>query len=95
MSLQRPLEEARSEFQVLQNSPVTDNRNDLPLPSPLQMAGITAEGIKKRKRKHREDVEGEQNPNRRFKCLHCNDQNRSFFKHGLVSHLCVFRFLAH
>ena len=57
--------------------------------------GIIMEGIKKQKWKHGEDEEGEQNPNSWFKYLHCNNQNRSFFKHGLESHLCIFRFLAH
>ena len=84
MSLQRPLEDTRSEFQVLHNPHVTDS-------SPLQTVGIPVDRINKRKRKHRDDAKGEQNPNRRFKCLHCHDQNRSFFKHGLEHHLCVFR----
>lgn len=87
VSLQRPFEDARSEFQVLQNCHTIRN-NDLHL-DPSEAVGITTEGTKKQKRKHREDKEGERNPKRRFKCLHCNDWNRSFFRHGLENHLCV------
>jgi hypothetical protein len=83
MSLQRPLEDARAEFQVLRGS-----HNDALHLDPSQPTRTT-EGARTRKRKHREDVTDEQNPNRRFKCLHCKNENRSFFKHGLQHHLCV------
>jgi len=87
VSLQRPFEDARSEFQAVQNCHTIRN-DDLHL-DPSEAVGITAESTKKQKRKHREDKEGERNPKRRFKCLHCNDGSRSFFKHGLENHLCV------
>jgi len=85
MSLQRPLENARFEFQDVQSSHTVHGGGFGVDPS--QTAGSTVGRIRTRKRKHTKDAPD--NHNRRFKCLHCNNENRLFFKHGLEAHLCV------
>jgi ribosomal protein L37AE/L43A len=47
----------------------------------------TTLGVMAGKRKHREDNDGEENPKRKYRCIHCKDPKRSFFDHGFKGHL--------
>jgi hypothetical protein len=76
MSLQRPLEVNRSGFQMSQT---VIGRSKAESSDDVEVRG--------RKRKHREDSEGDLNPKRRFKCVYCNNEKRSFFDHGFRGHL--------
>jgi hypothetical protein len=78
-SLQRPLEDSRSAFGEPE---VANPQANLALSNPSsEIPGGT------RKRKHKEDGDGGQNPRRWLKCLRCNNKERSFFEHGFRSHL--------
>jgi hypothetical protein len=75
MSLRRPLEENRLEFQQVEASNAAKEANEHHAQA------------KATKRKHREDEEDKPNAKRHYKYSHCNNENRSFFDHGFLGHL--------
>jgi hypothetical protein len=87
VSLQRPLEDTRSLFETLGTSHVVMEQSSGTHRDPSEAGATNAVAVRARKRKHREDRDGEQNPKRRFQCGHCNNEKRSFFDHGFRGHL--------